>query len=411
MSRKWVGLIVLLVILAGAAAGWAQNPTNLTVIRKADNTIWKRTCNGTSSCSDWVKIGGKFAVQPTLTWDESIQKYILVGIGNDKTSIWRSTFEGDGTWNNDWTPITGSSGGSPSPVAIAGGELQPQTIAVACPGQSLQSAINAAPPGSTINVTGICEENVVIREEKERLLIDGGNAATLSGNSSSPTVTISGAKGIKIRNFWSPGGITGGSGGVQIKGGGVAAIDRNDISNSGSQGGIVVVGVSFAVITDNNIHDNTGWGIQVLEGSSVRIGFDSVGDSGTSPNTIEGNGEGGILVTRTSNARIAGNTIADNTGDGIQVTRLSQADIASNIINANSANGISTHFNGGVQLGENSGTGFLSQPNITSSNNGQYGISCSMGAYVRGHLGSTDQINGTSGQTSITATCPQDLEP
>jgi hypothetical protein len=104
--------------------------TNLTVVRHSDNTIWKMACGGTEVCSEWTKIGGKYAVQPTLTWDPSIQKYILIGIGNNKTSIWRSTFEADGTWNNDWTQITGA---SPSPVAVAAGgfnTLNPQRIAL-----------------------------------------------------------------------------------------------------------------------------------------------------------------------------------------------------------------------------------------------------------------------------------------
>jgi len=92
--------------------------TNLTVVRHKDNTIWKMTCNGMDDCSAWTQISGKFSVQPTLTWDPSIQQYILIGIGNNKASIWRSTFNGDGTWNNDWTKITGA---SPSPVAVAGG--------------------------------------------------------------------------------------------------------------------------------------------------------------------------------------------------------------------------------------------------------------------------------------------------
>lgn len=50
--------------------------------------------------------------------DPSIEKYILIGIGNNQTSIWRSTFNGDGKWNNDWTKIPGA---SPSPLAVAGG--------------------------------------------------------------------------------------------------------------------------------------------------------------------------------------------------------------------------------------------------------------------------------------------------
>jgi YVTN family beta-propeller protein len=119
MKRTLIGLIVILVILTGTMAGWAQ--TNLTVVRHTDNSLWAMTCEGDGVCSDWTKITGKFTVQPTLTWDPVLGKYILIGIGSNKTSIWRGTFEADGTWNNDWTDITGTSGGSPSPVAVAAG--------------------------------------------------------------------------------------------------------------------------------------------------------------------------------------------------------------------------------------------------------------------------------------------------
>jgi len=107
------------VAVAGGGFGSpAPSKTNLTVVRHGDNTIWSMACEGTGTCSQWTQIGGKFSVQPTLTWDPSIQKYILMGIGNDRASIWRSTFNADGTWNNDWIKITGA---SPSPVAVAGG--------------------------------------------------------------------------------------------------------------------------------------------------------------------------------------------------------------------------------------------------------------------------------------------------
>jgi hypothetical protein len=95
-----------------------QSITNLTVVRHADNTLWSMVCEGISACSSWTQIPGAFSVQPTLTWDSSIQKYLLMGIGNNGTSIWRSTFDAGGTWNNNWTKITGA---SPSPVAVAGG--------------------------------------------------------------------------------------------------------------------------------------------------------------------------------------------------------------------------------------------------------------------------------------------------
>jgi len=108
-----------LIILAGAVAGWAQ--TNLTVVRHNDNTLWKMTCDGTSNCSAWTQITGGFSVQPTLTWDPAINKYILIGIGNNGSSIWRSTFNADATWNNDWALVGTGATGSPSPVAVTGG--------------------------------------------------------------------------------------------------------------------------------------------------------------------------------------------------------------------------------------------------------------------------------------------------
>jgi hypothetical protein len=119
MRRTLITLIVAPSVLLWALASWAV--TNLTVVRHTDNTLWSMTCDGTASCSSWTQLSrGKFSVQPTLTWDPSIQRYILIGIGNDQTSIWRSTFNADGMWNNDWAQITGA---SPSPVAVTAGSF------------------------------------------------------------------------------------------------------------------------------------------------------------------------------------------------------------------------------------------------------------------------------------------------
>ena len=126
MSRTLIGLIVALIIVAGAATGWAQ--TNLTAVRHSDNTLWAMTCDGTSNCSAWTKISGLFSEQPTLTWDPALDKYIMIGIGNNGSSIWRSTFNANGTFNNDWTKITGA---SPSPVAVAAGNFKGEVSLVA----------------------------------------------------------------------------------------------------------------------------------------------------------------------------------------------------------------------------------------------------------------------------------------
>lgn len=103
-----------------AVAGFAQ--TNLTVVRHSDNTIWAMLCEGLT-CSSWTKIPGGFSTQPTLTWDPALNKYILIGIGNNGSNIWRSTFNADGTWNNDWALIGTGATGSPSPVAVTGGDF------------------------------------------------------------------------------------------------------------------------------------------------------------------------------------------------------------------------------------------------------------------------------------------------
>jgi hypothetical protein len=118
MKRILFLAVVGLNVLAGLRPAAAQ--TNLSVVRHTDNTLWAMTCEGTSPCSEWTAISGKFAVQPTLMWDPSIGKYLLIGIGNNQTSIWRATFDADGHWNNDWTLIAGA---SPSPVAASAGDF------------------------------------------------------------------------------------------------------------------------------------------------------------------------------------------------------------------------------------------------------------------------------------------------
>jgi parallel beta-helix repeat protein len=405
MREKQVGLTVLGVlvsILLTFGLGWATSPpTLLVVVRASDDSLWKMTCDELA-CSPFTSFPGMFHYQPTLTWDQTAQEWVIVGTASDNT-IWMATFDKQGNFNNDWHSLSGN---TPSPVAVAGGPLQPVTITVDCPGQSLQVAVDAAQPGDVIKVSGTCTENVVIPPEKQRLTLNGQNVGTLQALSPSNQVLDVKGKGIMIKNFVIMGGL-----GVRVERGATATIEHNNISNAGDKhnGGITVQSSAFAVITNNNIHDNPGDGILVNDTATVRIGFDRTSDSSPSPNTIQNNGGRGITVIRSSNARIVGNTIVSNTGNGILVVRLSQADIAGNTINNNGASGINVGHNAGVQLGEDNPATFFDQPNITTVNNVGYGINCSLGAYVRGHLGSSNQINGTLAQTNIDTTCPNSL--
>ena len=283
------------------------------------------------------------------------------------------------------------------------------TINVACPGQTIQAAVDSAAPGDTVAVTGTCSENVLVRNEKQRITISGSGASVNGPNAASPTFNIRG-KGIVLTGFT----ITGGRDGVQINRGSNAVVQGNIIQGTGRHG-ILVDQLAFGVITLNTIQNNlNGSGIVVSENSIARIGFNNDSDVSASPNTIQGNGRGGIVVSRTSSARIVGNNILSNTGGidvghGIQVIRLSQADIADNTINSNAGSAVYTAQNGGVNLGEDNPTTFFDDPNQTTSINTGNGVRCDLGAYANGHLGSTNQLNGTAGQLNINASCPGTL--
>jgi parallel beta-helix repeat protein len=275
---------------------------------------------------------------------------------------------------------------------------------ISCPGQSLQAAIDVVQTGDTINVTGTCNENLLIRNEKQRFFIIANGPATLNGPSaSSPTLNIRG-KGVFVQGFT----ITGGSRGVQINRNSNAILTNNIIQNTGGDG-IVVDEAAFAVIKSNIIQNNAQNGILVSESAVARIGFEFPEDVAAQPNTIINNNGSGVMVARNSNARIVGNEISSNLGDGIFVTRNAQADIASNLINSNSGSAVNVSDNASVVMGEANPTNFFHQPNTTTSNNGAYGIRCEQGGAVRAILGSSNQVNGSVGQLNLNASCPFNL--
>lgn len=334
------------------------------------------------------------------------------------------------------------------------------------PGQTLQHFLNELNPGDTLIVSGTCKENVVIGEGHRNLIIDGQGTATIdgSGNSTLPAMHVRG-RNITIKGFK----IIGGRHGVIFNRGGTGTVDTNEIwganthgvatfdnsfariventiRNNGANGicvcehssaeigfrgdfatqsspnfvrnntsnGILVNDTSYAEIESNIVSGNGGAGIAVNENSSARIGFQS-GVTGTfaSGNTIDTNGNRGILVARSSTARIAENTIRDNTGDGIAVVRVSQADIGKNDIsgnqnylNGNPGNGVFVGQNSGVNLGNDSGSNPEDQPNTTTALNAGHGISCSMNSYVDGRQGT---LSGVAGNTTFAASCVNSL--
>ena len=65
-------------------------------------------------------------------------------------------------------------------------------IEVNCPGDSLQAAIDAAPPGALLDVTGTCVENLVIDKDVHIFhgVLDGGGAGSVVRVESGASVNL-----------------------------------------------------------------------------------------------------------------------------------------------------------------------------------------------------------------------------
>ena len=268
---------------------------------------------------------------------------------------------------------------------------------------SINAAVSAAVFGDTINVSGTCTEIVYILANKSNITLNGGGTATIicqspispSVCSTTGNVLILG-KMITIRGF----NITGGLAAIQIVQGASATINGNNIYGT-QKNGMLVHG-SSATILNNTIHDtglnpdyHNNTGIEVTDNASAWIGVSNALNTVAIPNVIQNN-QNGIRVRRGANAVIVGNTISNNTDNGIEVVEGSVANIADNLIDGNGQNGILVSQGSGVNLGnDDTATTIFNLPN--SGTNGDKGLSCSIGGYVDGVLGTLHGLHGALG--------------
>jgi parallel beta-helix repeat protein len=268
---------------------------------------------------------------------------------------------------------------------------------------ALQRAVDRATPGQTIRVSGTCYENISITAGKDLITLDGGGDATIYGpDVTVNTIQIRGPQGITIRGLT----VTGGRVGIDVSRGATALIDGNTIEGTG-RNGITLGAFASANIVNNTIQNNPSQGILVTGNGFGFIGFATADDTVASPNIIRNNGVNGISVTLSSAARIAGNTISNNVRNGINVERASQANVSDNTIDANGQNGIFVTENSGVNLGSDTGTGLFDAVNRTTANNALRGISCRVGGYANGRLGT---LNGGSGPKDFGISCVDSLD-
>jgi hypothetical protein len=275
-----------------------------------------------------------------------------------------------------------------------------KTFNVDCSQIFLQDAINAAQPGDTILVSGFCAENVLVRNDKVRLFLDGGGTAVIDGlDLSKPAIDVRG-KAISIQRFT----IIEGSSGIEVQRGANAFIDSNTIDGTDGHG-VVVSQTAFAVLTNNTIRNNAEDGLVVKENSAARVGFNNNTDNVASGNLIQNNSGNGMTVSGSSSARAVGNNINGNGGSGVAVMGASQADLSANPINNNGGDGIFVTENSSAQLGED--PGLFIGANL-GGNNIRSGIACNFGGALDGLIGT---LTGNMGQTNIDPSCQNSLSP
>src|SRR5262249_47435303 len=149
---------------------------------------------------------------------------------------------------------------------------------------------------------------------------------------------------------------------------------------------------AFAAVVNTTIRRNWNIGILVHENSGARIGFIDVATV-VGANTIADNGIG-VLLTEAAQARVIATNVLRNGSDGVRVEEGSHLEIADSMIEENGGNGVTVTGNSGavVRVGQE-----IVSPNRTRADakNRAFGISCSLGGYVSGPLGSLAGVEGT----------------
>jgi parallel beta-helix repeat protein len=278
----------------------------------------------------------------------------------------------------------------------AASRVAAETATVDCnTGGAVGPTLARLKPGDVLLVQGTCRENILIQAGINHVILDGQGKGTIHApDPRQPAVQVLGRE-ITIKGLT----VTGGQFGIAINRGATAIVDGNTMQNA-ALSGLEVSQNSFARVVKNNIRQNQSHGVLVLGSASVHFGVMQTGDRVPQPNVVENNGGDGIVVLRSSTARIIGNTISGNRRHGLTVQQASHADVAANVFNGNGGDAIRVFGNSGVNLAD-SAMHLFEQPNTTTTPNGSFGIQCEVGAYIEGPLGT---LNGRRGAKDVSDT-------
>ena len=234
--------------------------------------------------------------------------------------------------------------------------------------QALRLLAKTNPQGpSKINVSGTCNDNLVI-QSMDRLTLITGNGASITDSSggSLVVVDIEDSRGVSVQGFT----INGGSGGIVCNSASICYLTGNTIQD-GVGDGVFVNGSSHAFL-ESNVIQNAG-----NRGSSV------TGDSQmlSSNDVFQGNAAAGVglfgsyfeasnfnvlnnaigLVAGSSTVLLHGGTISGNVGDGMVLRANASVAFFGPAITGNGGNG--------VHLEDGAFAGFVAA-NVTGNSSG-----------------------------------------
>ena len=222
------------------------------------------------------------------------------------------------------------------------------------PGQSIQAAIDAAPPGSTIQVApGTYNENLVVT--KDNITLQGaGPGSTLLRPPASPRNTpcdpqegvglVSGICIVGDVNF------TNGQVNRPVLQSRVAGFDIQNFSSYG----ILIVGANGPTVEGNVLSNNGAYGVFAIASSAIQY----------LSNTTNGNVQAGMYIGSSPQAQavVRGNVSRGNLGDGILLGISNVGSVTDNDFSGNCA---------GIRVvgGPNVGVNWEISRNVLNGNN------------------------------------------
>ena len=211
----------------------------------------------------------------------------------------------------------------------------PKTVAVDCAkGQSIQAAL--AKPGNplTIQIAGICVENVTVRRDNVTFVgsdpaLDGVQAAS-AAEPFSAAVIVREARNIHFQNLQFSGGNTGG---LRVENTRRNISADNCLFHNNGTWGVIAVGGSLEV-TNSTVRDNhtsgQGGGLAVAETGILTCSGCTVVDN---PDASDGSG----VFARTGGLAFIDNSTIDGVQSGLLATQSGEITLASSSLSAGSS--------------------------------------------------------------------------